>query len=305
MRSDFKRSGNQWLGCCVSHNDKKPSMIIYEGRNGSVQVRCLSGICTSIEIIEVLRERGVWQSASDLEDWNLRDEVEIRRAYNTPRTDPNRHQVLAMRIRSEALDPRGTIAEIYLRGRGLVLPASCALSLVRYHPRCPKGGDFAPALIVLMRSIETFEPVAIQRLYLAEDFETGVVRKTDAMMLGPAGGAAMMLSSREETFGEELAWCPRLHVAEGFETALALYLAGCRPIWALGSAGGIARFPVIFGVGELVICADHDKNGVGQRAAAECTKRWNATTHQRARIVMPSQEGADFADVYRSGADHG
>ena len=203
-----------------------------------------------------------------------------------------------------SVDPRGTIAEIYLRGRGLVLPASCALSLVRYHPRCPKGGDFAPALIVLMRSIETFEPVAIQRLYLAEDPETGVVRKTDAMMLGPAGGAAMMLSSREETFGEELAWCPRPQVCEGFETASGALSGGCRPIWALGSAGAIARFPVIFGVGQVSIFADNDEQNqdTGFVPAIECARRWQATPagiykgKARARVIIPTQPGADFAD---------
>ena len=53
-----KRSGNQWLARCVAHDDRNPSMIIFEGRNGSAQVRCLAG-CEPIDIIEELRERGL------------------------------------------------------------------------------------------------------------------------------------------------------------------------------------------------------------------------------------------------------
>ena len=59
----FKRAGNQWLGCCVAHDDRNPSMIVFDG-DTSMQVRCLAG-CEPVEIIEVLRERGVWQGNSD------------------------------------------------------------------------------------------------------------------------------------------------------------------------------------------------------------------------------------------------
>ena len=38
-------------------------MIIFEGRNGLAQVRCLAG-CDPIDIIEVLRERGLWGGGS-------------------------------------------------------------------------------------------------------------------------------------------------------------------------------------------------------------------------------------------------
>ena len=198
--------------------------------------------------------------------------------------------------------PRGTIAEIYLRGRGLVLPASCALSVVRYHPRCPKGGDFAPALVVLMRNVETFEPQAIQRIFL-EQVE-GKWVKAEAMMLGPAGGAAMMLTSRHDTFWDDLSFCPDLSICEGCETGLALLAQGERCVWALGSAGAIKRFPVVFGVGQVSIFADNDEQNqdTGFVAAIECARRWQATPagiykgKARARVIIPTQPGADFAD---------
>jgi putative DNA primase/helicase len=294
----FKRSGNQWLGRCVAHDDKNPSMIIFEGRNGSAQVRCLAG-CDPIDIIEVLRERGLWGGGAD--PWDI-DADSIGPRVDPASVDPHRNHKLAMRIWHEALDPRGTIAEIYLRGRGLVLPESCALSLVRYHPRCTKGSDVAPALIALMRNPVTFEPQAINRLFLLEDPITGFVSKSSGMMLG--GSGAMMITSRHDTFWDCLSYCPQLAICEGLETGLALLNAGQRCVWALGSAGAIARFPVIFGVGHLNIFADNDEQNLdtGFVAAMDCSRRWNASSHQSASIHMPTEAGKDFADLFRAGA---
>lgn len=125
------------------------------------------------------------------------------------------------------------------------------------------------------------------------------------MMLGPASGSAMKLTSQFDTFWDDLSFCPRLHVAEGFETALSLQNQGYEPIWALGDSGHIRQFPVLFGVGELVICADNDvpkklANGRTSRrgieAAEVCAQRWNMSTHQRAVIWLRNHAGDDFAD---------
>ena len=62
-------------------------------------------------------------------------------------------------------------------------------------------------------------------------------------------------------------------MCEGLETGLALLQhggPGVHCVWAFGSAGAIARFPVIFGVGQLVIFADNDANEAGMKGAIEC-----------------------------------
>lgn len=283
----FKRSGNQWAGCCVAHDDKNPSMIIYEGRNGSVQVRCLAG-CSSGEIVDVLRERGLWGGQNS---GAISDTPQLA----SHKVDPDRHRLAALRIWEDALAPEGTPVQRYLAGRGLIMPDK-ASSIIRYHPNCPKRGEHAPALIALMRSVETFKPVAINRLFLDLDQN----KKLEGMMLGPAGGAAMMITSRHDTFWAEPSFCPRLAVCEGLETGLALLMQRQRCVWALGSAGAIARLPLIFAVGHLLICADNDENGVGLRAALDCAERWNACPFQKATILMPSAMDSDFADLVRS-----
>jgi hypothetical protein len=52
------RSGRQWKCRCVAHEDRSPSMIIFDGRE-SVQVRCLAG-CDQADIIGALKARGLW-----------------------------------------------------------------------------------------------------------------------------------------------------------------------------------------------------------------------------------------------------
>jgi len=249
-------------------------------------VRCLSG-CDPRDIIAVLKARGLWEPGERTNEYATHMRPQIPKENNGE---------LALRIWEEAVDCRGSHAQSYLEGRDLALPPSPAL---RFHPRCPFGGERVHALVVLMCDVVTGRPCAVQRLAL----DPASNRKVDAKMLGPAGGAAMMLTSWHDTFWDCLSFCPRLYVCEGCETGIALINSGYAPVWALGSAGAIARLPVLFGVGELIICADNDKNMVGLQAAMDCKARWNASSHQRACIWMPPQQGCDFADEL--GGSHG
>jgi putative DNA primase/helicase len=290
------RSGNQWKCRCPAHDDTDPSMIIFDGKH-SVQVRCYAG-CEPLEIIAALRSRGLWGDDVD-GDNSAVNGCENRSLVEARRADPDRHHKLAMKIWEAAQDPAGTAAEHYLRGRGLVLPPKAA-DVIGFHPRCPNAQLRAPALVALMRNVETFKPQAVQRLFLDLDQN----KKTEGMMLGPVGHAAMMITSRHNTFWDCLSFCPMLYICEGLETGLALHQAGYHPVWALGSAGAIARLPVLFAVGHLVICADNDplieRDGremvPGLDAAMTCAERWNATTHQRATIIMPPRTGTDYAN---------
>jgi putative DNA primase/helicase len=281
------RSGNQWKCRCPAHDDVDPSMIVFDGRD-AVQVRCFAG-CEPLEIIAALRGRGLWGEDVDGDNSSVNGS-EPRSLVEARRADPDRHYKLAMKIWDAAQDPAGTSVEVYLRGRGLVLPPK-ANDVIGFHPRCPNAQLRAPALVALMRNVETFRPQAVQRLFLDLDQN----KKIEGMMLGSVGNAAMMITSRHDTFWDCLSFCPKLYVCEGLETGLALHMAGYRPVWALGSAGAIARLPVLFAVGELVVCADHDDAGIA--AALTCADRWNATTHQKASVLMPQEANTDFADM--------
>lgn len=194
----------------------------------------------------------------------------------------------ALKIWSESRRLRGTLAEYYLRSRGLEVPAE-ALQVLRFHPECPFDGSTVPALVALVRDVVTDEPVAIHRTALTEDG-----RKLDRpRVLGPKKGGAIKLSPIS-TIGSELA------IGEGIETTLSERPLGIDvPAWSLCDAGGLSQFPVLpslDAVERLTILADNDASKVGQNAAAKTRARWEAA-RRCVRVLTPQKEGFDFNDL--------
>jgi putative DNA primase/helicase len=196
----------------------------------------------------------------------------------------------ARAIWNEARDPRGTLAEKYLRQeRALTLPDELAGRVLRFHPATPwrieESGqtDRVPALIVPFRSIDDDAITAVHRTALYADGT-----KRDRRMLGIVLRAAVKL----DAIGAELA------IAEGVETALAARQLGFAPAWALGSAGAISKFPVLEGVNKLTLLAENDQSNA--TAVRYCGKRWHRAG-RKVRIVQPTV-GSDLNDVLRKTA---
>ncbi len=65
--------------------------------------------------------------------------------------DRQRRIAFAQRIWRETFDPRATLAEQYLNGRGLEIPDDLVLRVLRFHPRCPWDRDEKlPCLIAVL-----------------------------------------------------------------------------------------------------------------------------------------------------------
>jgi hypothetical protein len=182
----------------------------------------------------------------------------------------------------------GTLAQDYLRGRGLEPPPGD--DVLRFHSRCPFGPGITYAcMLALYRDIKTNEPKAIQRTALDPDGN-----KIGRLSLGPVGGGAIKLDADENV--EQ-----GLHIGEGLETCLATRQIGLRPCWSVGSAGGIRAFPVLSGIDAITILVDHDQadrnnRRAGQEAALECARRWHATGREVIRYT-PKESGSDVADL--------
>jgi len=194
----------------------------------------------------------------------------------------------ALKIWSESRPLRGTLAEHYLRSRGIEVPAE-AREVLRFHAECPFDGRTVPALVALVRDVVTDEPIAIHRTALTEDG-----RKLDRpRVLGPKKGGAIKLSPIS-SIGSELA------IGEGIETTLSARPLGIDiPAWSLCDAGGLSQFPVLpslAAVERLTILADNDASKVGQNAAAKTKARWEAA-RRRVRVLTPRDEGSDFNDL--------
>lgn len=109
-----------------------------------------------------------------------------------------------------------------------------------------------------------------------------------------AGGKFWMVGTMDEP--------GTLYVAEGFATAATIHEATGRPCVVSYSASSIvpvtASLREMYGNGQgIVIVADHDKHGVGQKYADQASAKYGV------RVVMPPIEGMDANDYAQAGHD--
>ena len=109
---------------------------------------------------------------------------------------------------------------------------------------------------------------------------------------GKSGGKFWMIGSLDEP--------GTLYVAEGFATAATIYETTSRPCVIAYSASSLvpvtASLREMYGeTQDIVIVADHDKHGVGQRYADQASAKFGA------RVVMPPIEGMDANDYVQAG----
>lgn len=284
------RSGRQWKCRCVAHEDRSPSMIIFDGRD-SVQVRCMAG-CEPADIIDVLRVRGLWDGVEKFgRAWSEKNENGVSRETLSEDRRERKMRLLARCIFDDAVPLNGTLAERYFESRDLWSVAR-EIEDIRFHPRCVRERSEQPAVVIAMRSIATNAITAVQRIFLTRRGR----KDGKGMMLGSAGGAAMKLQPK---IGKTL------HIAEGLETALACIAMDRAPCWALGSTSLIQTFVVLADIDRLVIWADHDRLQMiggklqrpGAKAANICRARWIAARKQ-VEVYLPIAEGDDAADEW-------
>lgn len=111
---------------------------------------------------------------------------------------------------------------------------------------------------------------------------------------GQTGGKFWMVGTMDET--------GTLYVAEGFATAATIHETTGRPCVVAYSASNLVPVTGIlremYGAAQdIVIVADNDKHGVGQRYAEQASAKYGA------RVVIPPIEGMDANDYARSGHD--
>ena len=194
----------------------------------------------------------------------------------------------ALAIWEEAMPIPGTIVEPYLAARGLVGEASTAL---RYHPslRHPNETASFPAMVGLVVSTSTGEPVAIHRTYLKRDGSGKADIEPAKASKGPIGGGAILLHS-------PVAGMP-LVIGEGIETSLSAGRIIGAPAWAAIAAGNLSRIIPPAVPSEIIIAADPDM--VGQGEAWNAAQIWKAQG-RTVRVATPDTTGQDFNDLWRA-----
>jgi putative DNA primase/helicase len=269
-----RREGRGWRCRCPVHGGH--SLVLADGRN-ALLVKCWAG-CDARDVLAKVRRLGLTSGdcrTADATDGRLDD-----------RRDRAQRIEFARRIWTAARDVRATPVERCLADRGINTPLPPSL---RYAPRCRHpSGIYLPAMVARVEGLDG-DLIAVHRTYLEHD-ASGVWHRRDRASLGSVGGGAVRLAPAAET----------LLVTEGIETALAAMQATMQATWAALSTSGIVALVLPSMVRTVVICADNDENGAGQRAARAAAQRWLAEG-RRVRIAMPSQPGRDMADVLLAG----
>lgn len=273
----YRRFG---LACCPAHGDRKPSLTIADGRDGKLLLSCKTG-CTFTDVLQALRDLGLIDRHHKPQPPSP---SEIARREAEDRAEAERAEKKALACWTEALPIQGTIAETYLRNRGITcdLPAT-----LRFHPEAwhPSAKRF-PAMVAL---IEGLPRLAVHRTYLRPDGSGKAEVEPAKAMLGMAAGGAVRVAEGQGP----------LVVAEGIETALSLasgLLSRPATIWAALSTSGMAGLRLPDGIPHrLTVAADGDQPG--REAAHKLAERASALGWTV--ILLAAASGADWNDVLK------
>ena len=276
-----RREGRDWRCRCPLHGGR--SLVLRDGEGGRLLVTCWGG-CDRLKVLATLRGRGLLNPGilnylpRVVAPARQRDTARAARALATWRGAPPTAR---------------TTVPTHLASRGITLaelPAS-----LRFHSHCPRpkddAGNFVPPLPAMLALVEHVErgPVGLHCTYLRPDGsgKAALPKNKQRACFGPVGGGAVRFGMPQS--GEWFA------VGEGIETTLSVAVACSMPAWAALSADGIEKLVLPPEATHVVICADNDANGRGQRAARNAAQRWIAEG-RRVRIALPPP-GFDFNDV--------
>ena len=202
-------------------------------------------------------------------------------AYEPITSAPRGSPEAARRLFAMSKPIRGTIAEAYLRARGITDLRDC--TSLRFHPRCYYRGDEA-------------DPADTARgawpaLIAAATDATGAITGIHRTWLDPSGGAKAAVSTPRRSMGLISGQGVRIGkargvvaVGEGLETMLSLHIAlPTLPIVAAGSANHLDALLLPDGLHRLYVAEDNDP--AGRRATASVMTRAEAVGIEARRLA--------------------
>lgn len=271
--------GRYGLALCPAHtNTRTPALSLADAGDGRLLARCHAG-CSFAAILDALRGLGLVEGAGHYAPPSAADLARIREAEEA---EARKREAQARNLWQDARPVPGTLAETYLRARGITCPLPEGL---RFHPECWQGPTARrwPALVAL---VEGCDRLAVHRTYLRPDGQGKAPVEPAKMMLGATAGGAVRLVQAEGP----------LVVAEGIETALSLasgLLRGPATIWAALSAPGIASLRLPDLPGRLTVATDGDD--AGRTAGNKLAERATALGWQVS--ILPAPDGRDWNDI--------
>lgn len=262
----LKRAGSELKACCPFHGERTPSFTIYSGGDRWHCFGCGSG-GDLFDFIAQLHGVGLREAADLLTGGNL---PSVTVALLPIDDGPDRSEE-ARAIWAAAVPIGGTVAEAYLRNRGLHLPLPDALRFASL--RFGRSGPEHPVLVAAVTGADGAIG-AIQRTYLRPDGTGKADVPAPRLSLGKLAGGAVRLTPPARS----------LILTEGTEDALSLIQTTGRATWAALGTSNLAKVVLPLNVEDVVIGADNDPAG---EAAAQKAAQAYAEKGCRTRIIRP------------------
>jgi putative DNA primase/helicase len=275
-----KPTGSGFLCSCPlpthgkGRGDKNPSLSIAESPDGSLLVHCKAG-CDSRDIFTALRTRGLLNNRPEAREHRIKPQRPIA-SFPADPVEPDRR---ALELWRSSAPIGGTLAEQYLRSRGLTLPLPPTLrfiSSVEYMPRV-----FFPAMVgaiqaadrrVIAVQVTFLHPSGIRKAPVASPRKTFGTLGAGAIRLGPAG--------------------PALGIAEGTETALSAMELFGGVVWSALGAQRLGSIRLPSEVDKVILYPDRDETGA--TAAHKAASAYRLT--RRVECKFPAESCNDFND---------
>ena len=246
------------------------------------------------DLLDVIREQRGLASFTD-----VLDEARAFLALPCARCDLGKHnrrdpdqydrRKAVLRIIASTLPLSGTLAETYLRSRGLDRLPDCAA--LRFHPRCFCRGDDGqswrrrPALIAIATDLNG-AIAGVHRTYLADDGTDKAPIRTPRRSLGPILRHAIRFGAAVDV----------LAAGEGIETTLSLKRAlPTMPMVAALSASNLSALVLPSTVLRLYVARDAD--AAGDHATAVLCDR---ARHHGVEAITLNPRCGDFNDDLRT-----
>ena len=270
----LQRAGAEHKGRCPFHDDRSPSLTIYdEGR----RFKCF-GCGAQGDVIDfVQRLYGV--SVSEALVMIGARQLPVIPVAHMPAAAPKEdRREEAIAIADASVPTKDTLAENYLRSRGLILPIPDSLLFARLP--YGKSGPCHPVLVARVTSVDG-RLTGIQRTFLNAAGTGKAAVPKPKLSLGLVRGGSVHLGPSART----------LVVCEGVEDGLSLRQELGLPVWVAVGASNMITMDLPNVVKSVIIGADADP--AGESAARAAAERF-ASQGREVRIIRPLSPHKDF-----------
>lgn len=271
--------GSAACPCCQPERRRdQTALTLTDGNGGRLLLHCKKSGCS---FRDILAAAGIAPGSYAPPDPAI---IAQRQAERQAEIDKRSRQARA--LWDEAAPITATLAETYLRGRGI----TCAMpDALRFHGDCWHGPTARrwPAIVALVEGAEAF---AVHRTYLDPYSQGKAQIEPNKMMLGCTRGGAAKLTHRQGP----------LVICEGIETGLSLasgLLRAPATIWAALSTSGMRGLRLPSFRGRITIATDGDD--AGQDAGRELADRAHGLGWKVS--ILPAPLGRDWNDVLKRG----